>query len=257
MKLAGYAAIVTGGASGIGRVLSERLFADGASVAILDIVGSAERAHALGGGAGGSVSGARVIGLPCDVSDETQVAAAMSQAAAQLGRIDILVNNAALFSALTPGPFEAISAHDWQRVMAINTMGPFLCARAALPHLKASGRGRIINLASGAPLKGVPNMLHYVTSKGAMIAFTRALAREAGAHSITVNAVAPGFTMSDGVLAHPVHAEKYRDVIIASRAIKRDETPQDIAGAVSFLASADAAFITGQTLVVDGGSAMV
>ena len=259
MKLAGCVAVVTGGASGIGRVLAERLLADGASVAILDIAGSAERARSLQNAAprDAATGGANVIGLPCDVSNESQVASAISKVANALGRIDILINNAALFSALTPGPFEAISANDWQRVMAINTMGPFLCARAALPHLKASGRGRIINLASGAPLKGVPNMLHYVTSKGAMIAFTRALAREVGAHGITVNAVAPGFTMSDGVLAHPVHAEKYREVIIASRAIKRDETPQDIAGAVSFLASADAAFITGQTLVVDGGSAMV
>lgn len=259
MKLTGCVAVVTGGASGIGRVLAERLLADGACVAILDIAGSAERAQALRGSTapGAASDNAKVIGLPCDVSNEAQVASAIAAAAAEFDRIDILINNAALFSALTPGPFEAISANDWQRVMAINTMGPFLCARAALPHLKASGRGRIINLASGAPLKGVPNMLHYVTSKGAMIAFTRSLAREVGAHGITVNAVAPGFTMSDGVLAHPVHAEKYRDVIIASRAIKRDETPQDIAGAVSFLASADAAFITGQTLVVDGGSAMV
>ncbi len=259
MRLAGHVAVVTGGASGIGRVLAERLLADGASVAILDIAGSTERAQSLRDQrSGDQVNGnARVIGLPCDVSNEMQVAAAMSKAAGELGRIDILVNNAALFSALTPGPFEDISADSWQRVMAVNSLGPFLCARAVLPHLKASGRGRIINLASGAPLKGVPNMLHYVTSKGAVIAFTRALARELGAHRITVNAVAPGFTMSDGVLAHPVHAEKYRDVILASRAIKRDETPQDIAGAVSFLASADAAFITGQTLVVDGGSAMV
>ena len=255
MKLQGCVAIVTGGATGIGRVLAERLYADGAAVAILDIAGAAEAAAALMKIDGGAAR--PTIGLRCDVADEAQVAAAMGEAAATLGGIDILVNNAALFSALVPGPFEQISAADWQRVMAVNTLGPFLCARAALPHLKTSGRGRIINLASGAPLKGVPNMLHYVSSKGAMIAFTRALAREVGVHGITVNALAPGFTLSDGVLAHPVHVEKFRDVIIASRAIKRDETPQDLAGAVSFLASDDAAFITGQTLVVDGGSAMV
>lgn len=251
MRLESHVAVITGGASGIGRILAERLMADGAAVAILDITGAAERAAAL------TAAGGKALGLACDVSNEVQVASAFATVAAQLGGIDILVNNAALFSALEPGPFEQIAAVDWQRVMAINTMGPFLCARAALPHLKAKGRGRIINLASGAPIKGVPNMLHYVTSKGAMIAFTRALAREVGAYGITVNALAPGFTLSEGILAHPVHVEKFRDVIIASRAIKRDETPQDLAGAVSFLASADAAFITGQTLVVDGGSAMV
>ena len=251
MRLESHVAVITGGASGIGRILAERLMADGAAVAILDIMGAAERAAAL------TAAGGKALGITCDVSNEVQVASAFATVAAQLGGIDILVNNAALFSALEPGPFEKIAAADWQRVMAINTMGPFLCARAALPHLKAKGRGRIINLASGAPIKGVPNMLHYVTSKGAMIAFTRALAREVGAHGITVNALAPGFTLSEGILAHPVHVEKFRDVIIASRAIKRDETPQDLAGAVSFLASADAAFITGQTLVVDGGSAMV
>jgi len=251
MGLESHVAVITGGASGIGRILAERLMADGAAVAILDIAGAAERAAAL------TAAGGKALGVTCDVSNEVQVASAFATVAAQLGGIDILVNNAALFSALEPGPFENITAADWQRVMAINTMGPFLCARAALPHLKTKGRGRIINLASGAPIKGVPNMLHYVTSKGAMIAFTRALAREVGAHGITVNALAPGFTLSEGILAHPVHVEKFRDVIIASRAIKRDETPQDLAGAVSFLASADAAFITGQTLVVDGGSAMV
>ncbi len=251
MRLESHVAVITGGASGIGRILAERLMADGAAVAILDITGAAERAAAL------TAAGGKALGITCDVSDEGRVASAFATVAAQLGGIDILVNHAALFSALEPGPFENIAAADWQRVMAINTMGPFLCARAALPHLKAKGRGRIINLASGAPIKGVPNMLHYVTSKGAMIAFTRALAREVGAHGITVNALAPGFTLSEGILAHPVHVEKFRDVIIASRAIKRDETPQDLAGAVSFLASADAAFITGQTLVVDGGSAMV
>ena len=251
MRLESHVAVITGGASGIGRILAERLMADGAELAILDIAGASERAAAL------TAAGGKALGLACDVSNELQVASAFATVAAQFGGIDILVNNAALFSALEPGPFEQIAAVDWQRVMAINTMGPFLCARAALPHLKAKGRGRIINLASGAPIKGVPNMLHYVTSKGAMIAFTRALAREVGAYGITVNALAPGFTLSEGILAHPVHVEKFRDVIIASRAIKRDETPQDLAGAVSFLASADAAFITGQTLVVDGGSAMV
>jgi NAD(P)-dependent dehydrogenase (short-subunit alcohol dehydrogenase family) len=172
------------------------------------------------------------------------------------GRIDILVNNAALFSTLEPRPFEKIDAAEWRRVMEVNTLGVFLCCRACVPHLRAAGGGRIINLASGAPLKGVPLLLHYVSSKGAVIAFTRALAREVGKDGITVNALAPGFTLSEGLVKSAVHV-KHGEPSRASRAIMRDERPDDLVGAVSFLASADAAFITGQTLVVDGGSAMV
>jgi NAD(P)-dependent dehydrogenase (short-subunit alcohol dehydrogenase family) len=250
-RLAGRVAIVTGGATGIGRALATRLGRDGAALVIADVRGAPEAAAAL------AAEGLTAIGVATDVADEAATQAMAAAALAAFGRIDILVNNAALFSALTPGPFEAISAADWQRVMAVNTLGPFLCVKAVAPHLRARKAGRIINLASGAPLKGIPNMLHYVSSKGAMIAFTRALARELGPDNITVNALAPGFTLSEGVLAHPVHVDKFRDAIIKSRAIPRDETPEDLMGAVSFLASDDSAFITGQTLVVDGGSAFV
>jgi NAD(P)-dependent dehydrogenase (short-subunit alcohol dehydrogenase family) len=135
-------------------------------------------------------------------------------------------------------------------------MGVALCCRACVPHMRKSGGGRIINLASGAPIKGVPLFLHYISSKGAVIAMTRGLARELGKDGITVNSLAPGFTLSENVLSKEDHM-KSGVATRATRAIQRDETPEDLVGAVSFLASADAAFITGQTVVVDGGSAMI
>ena len=173
------------------------------------------------------------------------------------GGIDILVNNAAYFSSIEPTPFEEIDPAAWRRAMDVNTLGVFLACRACVPEMKRRGAGRIINLASGAPIKGLPFMLHYVTSKGAVIALTRALARELGPHNITVNALAPGFTLSENVLKNTEHVARFRDAVVKSRAIQRDEYPDDLVGAASFLASDDAAFMTGQTVVVDGGSAMV
>jgi NAD(P)-dependent dehydrogenase (short-subunit alcohol dehydrogenase family) len=167
------------------------------------------------------------------------------------------VNNAAYFSSIKPTPFEEIDPAAWRRAMDVNTLGVFLACRACVPEMKRRGGGRIINLASGAPIKGLPFMLHYVTSKGAVIALTRALARELGPHNITVNALAPGFTLSENILKNTEHVAKFRDAVVKSRAIQRDEYPEDLVGAASFLASDDAAFMTGQTVVVDGGSAMV
>ena len=173
-----------------------------------------------------------------------------------LGRIDILVNNAAIFSSIELRPFENIPVDEFRRVMEVNIMGVWLCTRACAPHMRKGGYGRIVNLASGAPLKGVPLFLHYISSKGAVIAMTRGLARELGKDAITVNALAPGFTLSENVARDPVHVRQ-GEITRMTRAIQRDETPEDLVGTVSFLASEDAAFITGQTLVVDGGSAML
>jgi NAD(P)-dependent dehydrogenase (short-subunit alcohol dehydrogenase family) len=251
LRLSGKVAIVTGGGSGIGKALATRLAADGAAVVVADVakfdLAAAEIAKA---------TGARTLGLQIDVSSEADVARMATETVKAFGRIDILVNNAAIFSSIKLKPFEQIEVAEWRKVMDVNILGVALCCRACVPHMRKAGGGRIINLASGAPIKGVPLFLHYISSKGAVIAMTRGLARELGKDSITVNTLAPGFTLSENVAKDPTHV-KQGEVTRMTRAIQRDETPEDLVGTVSFLASADAAFMTGQTLVVDGGSAML
>ena len=251
MRLSGKVAIVTGAGSGIGKALATRLAADGASVVVADVakfdLAAAEIAKA---------TGARTLGLQIDVSSEGDVARLAAETVKAFGRIDILVNNAAIFSSIKLKPFEQIEVAEWRKVMDVNVLGVALCCRACVPHMRKAGGGRIINLASGAPIKGVPLFLHYISSKGAVIAMTRGLARELGKDGITVNTLAPGFTLSENVAKDPTHV-KQGEVTRMTRAIQRDETPEDLVGTVSFLASADAAFMTGQTLVVDGGSAML
>jgi NAD(P)-dependent dehydrogenase (short-subunit alcohol dehydrogenase family) len=250
-RLKGKVAVVTGAGSGIGRALATRLAQDGASVVVADIRGYDVAAAAIAGS-----TGVRTLGLEVDVASEPQVERMAAETVRAFGRLDILVNNAAIFSTLELRPFEKIAAEEWRKVMEVNTLGVFLCCRACVPHMRRGGYGRIINLASGAPLKGVPLFLHYIASKGAVIAMTRGLARELGNDGITANALAPGFTLSENVARQEDHV-KAGERTRLTRAIPRDEKPEDLVGAVSFLASEDAAFMTGQTLVVDGGSAMI
>jgi NAD(P)-dependent dehydrogenase (short-subunit alcohol dehydrogenase family) len=249
-RLDGRSAIVTGGAKGIGRHYSQALAAEGARVMIADIAdGTALTADIAARHGHNAVASATF-----DVSEEDAVRRVVAQTLERFGKIDILVNNAALFAPLPPVACTDIDVALWDRVMAVNVRGPFLMVKHVAPHMAAQGYGKIINIGSGTAYKGVASMLHYVTSKGAITAFTRALSRELGDQGIRVNTLAPGLVMSDTILENRAHIEQARDRVVQSRALRRDEMPEDLLGALVFLASAESDFITGQTIAVDGGS---
>jgi NAD(P)-dependent dehydrogenase (short-subunit alcohol dehydrogenase family) len=234
VRLEGRVALVTGGAQGIGRAIADGLAREGAEVVVADLNPPED-------------------GIRADVSVEEDVQRMVDEAVGRHGRLDILVNNAGLYASLAMRPFTEIPLEEWRRVMDVNVASMFLACRAVVPVMRGQGGGKIVNISSGTPFRGVPFLLHYVTSKGAIVAFTRALAKELGKDSIHVNCVAPGFTMSAGVEAHPEVVGKLRDASIAARTIQRDQVPEDVVGAVVFLCTADADFVTGQTMVIDGG----
>ena len=248
MRCSGKVAIVTGGAMGIGRAIVEALLAEGANVVIADRDGAEQAAQALDNAQNS------VVGVACDVSSQRDTEAMASAALEAFGHIDVLVNNAGVYSSLELKPFEDLDIDEWRRVLEVNVIGQAMATRAVVPAMRRQGGGSIVNLSSGTPFKGVPFMLHYVASKGAVNAMTKALAKELGAHDIRVNAVAPGFTLSDGVLKNPHQLEKLQEISRQARVIQRDQHPDDIVGAVIYFASQDSAFVTGQTLVVDGGA---
>ena len=248
-RLDGKVAIVTGGGRGIGVEYSKVLAAEGAKVAVTDIVDTETTVNII------KQAGGDAIGIHCDVTDPDNIKAMVAETVEAYGRLDILVNNAALFADLKQGSFLDIDEAEWDRVMQINTRGVFSCSKAAVPEMKKNGYGKIINIASGTVFKGTPMLLHYVSSKGAQVAFTRALAREVGDYGINVNCIAPGLTMSEKVIEDDQWTA-VKDGNTASRAIKREQMPEDLIGALVFFSSQDSDFITGQTLVVDGGSAM-
>lgn len=239
---------VTGGAKGIGFALAQGFAQSGADVIIGDVSGADDAVERI------RAEGFAATSQRLDVADETSVAAAIE---ACQGKLDVLVNNAGLFAGLSRGRFTDLSPDEWRRAFEVNVGGVFLMSRAAWPLLRASGQGRIISITSATAFSAPPMMLHYVATKGALTAMTKAMAREMGADGITVNAVAPGYTLSDGVIDRAAggedpHVARAR----AARAINRDQMPTDLVGATLFFASEAAGFITGQTLVVDGGAVM-
>lgn len=249
-RLNGRVAIVTGGAHGIGRHYSEALAREGAQVVLADIADPQPAAQSLCDAHGADAA----LGLAVDVSDEAAVRGLMDKVIGQYARIDVLVNNAAYLASLPMTPATEWSVEMWDRVMAVNVRGPFLMVKHVAPRMMAQRSGKIINIGSTSTARGGTDMLPYITSKGATTAFTRALSREFGDHGICVNTLAPGFILSDTLMHNTQHVEAVRDRATQNRAFKRDAYPQDLVGALLFLASSDSDFVTGQTLVVDGGS---
>jgi len=241
--LDGKVAVVTGGAQGIGKAIAEELAAEGARIVIADLKGAEQAAAAFPDG----------VGLTVDVASEADTEAMASETVSRCGGIDILVNNAGLYASLQMRSFEQIPVQEWRQVMDVNVMSMFLTCRAVVPRMRERGGGRIVNISSGTPFRGVPFLLHYVTSKGAIVALTRALARELGGDEILVNCVAPGFTLSEGVRDNPAVLQALRDASVSARTLKRDQQPTDVAGAVAYLCGPGSTFVTGQTIVIDGG----
>ena len=248
MRLKDRVAVVTGAATGIGLAIAQKLAREGARIVVADIREPTRGVEAL------AKEGFEALAVEADVASEASVAAMIEATVARYGTVDILVNNAAISQEIKLTPFEQITKSEFDRMLSVNTVGVFLCCKAVSPIMRAKKYGRIINLTSGTAFKGAPFMLHYISSKGAVMSMTRSLAREFGADNVLVNAVSPGYTLSEGNLANTEFLAVYRKSAIETRALPRDAYPDDISGAVAFLASEDASFITGQIIAVDGGS---
>ncbi len=249
-RLEGRVIIVTGGAAGIGRAYIDGFVKEGAKVVIADI----DSAGAVRAAAEVAAAGGESLAFTVDVSDHAQTEAMAEATLSRFGRIDGLVNNAAIAIRVkhVNAPVEDLPIEEWDRVIAVNLRGPFLCCRAVLPQMKKQGHGKIINIASGTFFKGTPYISNYVASKGGVIGLTRTLARETGASGITVNCIAPGLTASE---TEEMPASHYQ-ARVPDRAIKRVEVPEDLVGAAVFFMSDDSDFMTGQTIIIDGGVAI-
>ena len=251
--LGGQVIIVTGGGSGIGKVYCQHLAEVGAKVVAADIIGDAAEKTV----AEIRAQGFDAIAVKTDIADEESVQRMLQTTIDSYGKVDALVNNAAIMSQLKRGPWFEIDIKEWDLVMAVNLRGMFICCRAVYPYMKQQGSGKIVNISSGRVWNGTPNRLHYTTSKMGVIGFTRALAREVGDDNIAVNAITPGFTASETQLASS--SESYlrkSEQLNQAKCFKRTQIPEDLIGAVMFLLSSASDYITGQTLNIDGGYIM-
>jgi 3-oxoacyl-[acyl-carrier protein] reductase len=248
--LSGQSVIITGGGKGIGKVYAQEFARVGARVVVADIDEPAAKAVAEALAA----EGLAALGLGVDIASEDSTKAMARAALDRFGSIDVLINNASLMSVLARRSWLEIPVEEWDRVMAVNLRGMFLATRAVFPAMQAQKRGKIVNISSSRFFEGTPNRLHYTTSKAGVIGFTRALSREVGEFGITVNAVAPGITLSETQVASS--SGNYLGAHLAGRTIERPQYPDDLVGAVMFLSAAASDFMTGQTMLVDGGKSM-
>jgi 3-oxoacyl-[acyl-carrier protein] reductase len=247
-ELDGQVAIVTGAARAIGRMIAEKLAANGASVVSIDLTPADETVAAI------EAAGGRALSIEGDVTDEIAVDRAVDQILETYKRVDILVNNAGLFAGIERRPFWEIDLEEWERVIGVNVRSVFLCSRAVAAPMRAAGSGRIVNIASNVLTFGMPNLMHYVASKAAVVGMTRSMARELGPSGIAVNAVAPGLVTTE--ITEKTVPEEYRRLVAQGQCLQEAILPNDIADAVAYLAGPSARMVTGQTLLVNGGATM-
>jgi NAD(P)-dependent dehydrogenase (short-subunit alcohol dehydrogenase family) len=243
-RLEGKVAVITGAAQGIGWTYAEAMAREGAKIVVNDILDCEGPAKKL------RDSGAEAIAIQADVTDHSAMEAAAKQTVDAFGRVDVLVNNAAIFAGIKRSSFFDIPMDEWDRVIKVNITGTFVPIRAFGAEMKKQGSGKIVNISSAVVYTGIPDFVHYTTSKAAVVGMTRAIARDLGPHGITVNAVAPGYTLAESNLNNPKEIDEMN---ISRRSIRRTEYPEDVVGAVLYFSSSESDFVTGQTLIVDGG----
>lgn len=245
-RLTNKTAVITGAAQGIGATFARAFAAEGANVVSADILDSVDVVSEI------RAAGGNAIGVKTDITNQDSVSAMLAQTEAEFGPVEILLNNAAIFANLQLKPLTELSEVEWDAMMRVNVKGLWLVTKTVLSSMRKVGRGKIINISSGTVHKGPPGQLHYVASKGAVIAMSRSMARELASDNICVNTISPGLTMSEGVLANPGW-EPFRKSLLTVKMIQRDMQPHDLVGTALFLATEDSDFVTGQSINVDGG----
>lgn len=251
MRLKGVVIIVTGSATGIGKSYAQALAQEGAKVVVADINGPEAKkvSDSIIQGGGDSID------VQVDVSVEGGASRIAREAIEHFNKIDVLINNAAIYKGIRYKPFDQVSIEEWERMMRVNVRGSWLCAKAVFPYMKKQMKGKVVNISSSSYFVGAAGLVHYVASKGAIIGLTRALARELGQYNITVNCLAPGYTLSESsVELNP--SESFNKQMAEWRSLRRNEYPEDLTGTMVYLCSSDSDFLTGQTILVDGGRTM-